>query len=142
MLSVTAERACRLHVLDLLGPTPGARPEPREITPFPPGTVVTALAAADGLDGPVVYVGLWWGTAPASSAGHGAVLAIDPATGTLLRRVELTGAPERLVPAAAPGGAGQRLYAVEGTPGPDKRNPGLVGDPPTRWRCSPWITPR
>lgn len=131
---LSSASACQLHVLDLLGPTPRNRPVTREITPCSPGTVVTALASADGPDGPVVYAGLWWGAAPGRWTGHGAVLAIDPATGAVLGRIELTGAPERLVPAAATGDAGQRLYIVEGSPGPDKRNPGIVGDPPTHWR--------
>jgi DNA-binding beta-propeller fold protein YncE len=36
--------------------------------------------------------------------------------------------------AAAPGRTGSRLYAIEGTPGLDERNPGIVSAPPTRWR--------
>ena len=66
--------------------------------------------------------------------GKGVVLALDPATGAVLGRAELAGAPERLIAAPAPGGAGRRLYVVEGTPGPGERNPGLVAGPPTRWR--------
>ena len=124
----------RLLVFDLVAPAPAGRPAVREVSPWPRGAAVTAVAAADGPDGAVVYVGLWGRAAPAAAAGRGAVLAVDPATGAVLGRAESAGAPERLVLAPAPGGAGRRLYAVEGTPGPDERYSGTVGEPPARWR--------
>jgi DNA-binding beta-propeller fold protein YncE len=104
------------------------------VAPCPPDAALTAVAASDGPDGPLVHVGLWRGPRPGRPAGHGVVLALDPATGAELGRTELAGAPERLVAAAAPDAAGGRLYVVEGTPGPGERNPGLVAAPPTRWR--------
>jgi DNA-binding beta-propeller fold protein YncE len=126
--------ACRLLVLDLTAPGgPTGRPA-REVAPCPPGAALTALAASDGPEGPLLHVGLWRGPGPGRPGGQGEVLALDPATGAVLARAELAGAPERLVAAPAPGRAGRRLYAVEGSPGPGERNPGLVAGPPTRWR--------
>ena len=100
--------------------------------------MLTALAADDGPEGPRLYLGLWRGPRPERPGGNGLLLAMDPATGAVLARGELPGAPERLVVAPAAGGAGRRLYAVEGTPGPEERNPGLVAGPLRAGACWPW----
>jgi DNA-binding beta-propeller fold protein YncE len=96
------------------------------------------LALDEGPDSPVAYLGLWHSAAadrPGGSAkGRGSVVVLDLASGAVLDQTTLVGAPERLVLAAAPSRAGRRLYVVEGTPGTDERNPGLVGSPSTSWR--------
>ena len=121
-------------MLDLAAPGWTTSSPAREVAPCPPGAALTAVAASDGPEGPLVHVGLWRGPRPGRPAGQGVVLALDPATGAVLGRAELAGAPERLVAAPAPGRAGGLLYAVEGTPGPNERNPGLLASPRTRWR--------
>ena len=126
--------ACRLLVFDLAGPAPEAARPPRELTPCPPDTLLTAVAAHDGPEGPRLHVGVWRAPRPERPGGSGLLLAIDPATGAVLARAELPGAPERLVGAPAPDRAGRRLYAVEGAPGPEERDPGRIGAPRPRWR--------
>jgi len=109
---------CRLAVLDLAG-----GPAVRHLTVCAPGESRFGLALGDSPTGAVVYAGLWRGAATAGGAGSGALVALDAATGAVLRRAPLAGVPERLVVAPAPGGGGRRLYAVEGWPGPEARYP-------------------
>jgi hypothetical protein len=57
--------ACRLLVLDLAGPAPAAAARPaRDLARCPRDTVLTAVAASDGPEGPLVHVGLWRGPRP------------------------------------------------------------------------------
>ena len=105
-------------MLDLAG-----GPAVRHLSVCAPGESRFGLALADAPTGAVVYAGLWRGAATAGGAGSGALVALDAATGAVLRRAPLAGVPERLVVAPAPGGGGRRLYAVEGWPGPEARSP-------------------
>jgi DNA-binding beta-propeller fold protein YncE len=113
-----AGRGCRLAVLDLVGGT-----AVRQLSACAPGESRFGLAVADSPTGTVIYAGLWRGAATAGGTGSGAIVALDAATGAVLRRTPLAGVPERLVVAPAPGGEGQRLYSVEGWPGPEARYP-------------------
>jgi DNA-binding beta-propeller fold protein YncE len=96
-----------------------------------------SLALEGGAAGPVTYVGLW--RAPEDvdgrrADGNGVLVAIDAATGAVAGRTSLGGVPEDLLLAAAPGQAGLRLYCVEGTPGPEARDPGVPGLEAGRWQ--------
>jgi DNA-binding beta-propeller fold protein YncE len=94
-----------------------------------------SLALEATAAGPVAYLGLWQApSAPGEAASRrlparGEIVAIQADTGTVTGRMSLAGVPEHLVPAARPGRVGERLYCVEGSPGPEVRNPGsAVGD--------------
>jgi hypothetical protein len=109
---------CRLAVIDLVGGTPV-----RQLSVCAPGEWRFGLALESSPTGTVVYAGLWRGAATAAGTGSGAIVALDAATGAVLKRTPLAGVPERLVVAPAPGGWGRRLYCVEGWPGPEARYP-------------------
>jgi DNA-binding beta-propeller fold protein YncE len=96
-----------------------------------------SLGVGGGPAGPVAYVGLW--RSPEATeiyrrAGSGLILAVDVSTGTGVGRAALEGVPEQLVVAPAPDRVGERLYVVEGFPGPEVRNPGEVGGLAPHWR--------
>jgi DNA-binding beta-propeller fold protein YncE len=91
-----------------------------------------SLALERTAAGLVAYVGLW--RAPTDAGGRplpgsGAIVAVETATGAVAGRTGMAGVPEHLLLAAAPGHEGPRLYAVEGTPGPEARNPGVPSVP-------------
>jgi DNA-binding beta-propeller fold protein YncE len=113
-----AMRGCRLAVVDLVAGT-----AVRQFSVCAPGESRFGLAVEAAPTGAVIYAGLWRGASSAAGAGAGAVVALDAATGAVLQRSPLPGVPERLVAAPAPGGAGRRLYCVEGSPGPEARYP-------------------
>jgi hypothetical protein len=64
------------------------------------------------------------------------VVAVQALTGAPGATAQLTGAPSLLAVAPAPGGAGQRVYAVEALPGREDARPppGETGVPADRWR--------
>ncbi len=122
---------CLLAVFDLAGDAP-----PRLLSVCAPGESRLGLAVESDPAGTVIYAGLWRTAAPpapggaarvggpqAGTPGGGAIVALDAATGAVLGRVPLAGAPDRLLSAPAPGGQGRRLYCVEGAPGPEARYP-------------------
>jgi DNA-binding beta-propeller fold protein YncE len=123
---------CRLALIDL---ATGAVARVQVVCSA--GESLYSLALASTAAGPVVYVGLW--RAPVEvdgrlAKGSGAVLAVQTATGAVTGRASLAGVPEQLVLAAAPGQQGGRLYCVEGTPGPEVRDPIIPGPPAERWQ--------
>jgi hypothetical protein len=90
------------------------------------GDTVTSLALGSMPGGPIAYLGLWRGPGVAGGqgqSGSGLLLAVDAATGLELGAAVLPGPPGLLVAAPAPGGAGRRLYAVEGTGGAERLDP-------------------
>jgi hypothetical protein len=99
-----------------------------------------SLALEQTAAGPVAYVGLWQSPGSPGEAGNrrlpgrGAVVAIQADTGVVTARTGLGGVPEHFVPAAAPGRVGDRLYCVEGAPGPEVRNPGSAAGDAGQWR--------
>ena len=119
---------CLLAVFDLATDAP-----PRLLSVCAPGESRLGLAVESDPAGTVIYAGLWRTGPPggpggpvgpqAGAPGRGTIVALDAATGAVLGRVPLAGAPDRLLSAPAPGGQGRRLYCVEGAPGPEARYP-------------------
>jgi hypothetical protein len=106
--------ACRLAHIDL----PSGRVERTLPVCGGPPDAIEALALARSPEGPVAYVAL--GRRAASGApepGGGRLAALHLATGAVLASAPLPGAPEQVLLAPAPEGAGRRLYAVTADPG-------------------------
>lgn len=124
---------CRLAVLDLVT---GAVVR-TQVVCTTAREALYSLALENTDTGSVAHIGLW--RAPEEVNRHGvtgssAIVAIQADTGAVVGRTGLAGVPEHLVLAAAPGQVGQRLYCVEGTPGPEVRNARTVGPDAGRWR--------
>jgi hypothetical protein len=106
--------ACQLALIDLSS----GRVERTLPVCGGPADAVEALALARGPDGPVAYVALGRRAASGAPApGGGWLAAVHPASGAVLASAPLPGAPEQVLLAPAPAGAGRRLYAVTADPG-------------------------
>ena len=84
------------------------------------------VGAAAGEDG-VVYLALWRRpaeTEPCGGATGSRVVALRPDTGASVAAAPLDGVPGPLALAPGPGGAGQRVYAVEALPAAEVGRPG------------------
>ena len=135
--------ACRLALVDLRS---GAVARTHAVCRA--GERQTALALQH-TPAPIAYVGLVAPPASAEQRGpggpplagpagaaRGQLLALQALTGALVAAVPLAGEPSLLAVAPAPGGAGQRVYAVEALPGQEgaRPQPGETGVTAERWR--------